>query len=125
MFVGGVGVGGTLYAVDEQSGSVRWSADVENGKQQLARPRGHGGVRLRPVPAELRIRPAQLAAGRIAAGLDPGSRALTLRFEALTWLAIAALDHYSSAKISRCRTLASPQGRKPSGSGDRKPHASS
>ncbi len=31
VFVGGAGDGGTLYAVDEGTGAVRWTASVENG----------------------------------------------------------------------------------------------
>jgi outer membrane protein assembly factor BamB len=31
VFVGGAGIGGTLYAVDERDGSIRWTAEVENG----------------------------------------------------------------------------------------------
>lgn len=31
VYVGGAGVGGTLYAVDESSGAVLWTSDVQNG----------------------------------------------------------------------------------------------
>src|SRR5262249_8434761 len=31
VYIGGSGLGGTLYAVNESDGSVRWTAPVENG----------------------------------------------------------------------------------------------
>lgn len=33
MYVGGAGISGTLYAVSEADGSVRWSRSVENGDE--------------------------------------------------------------------------------------------
>jgi outer membrane protein assembly factor BamB len=33
VFVGGAGVGGTLYAVDESTGAIEWTNSVENGEE--------------------------------------------------------------------------------------------
>jgi len=59
VYVGGSGIGGTLYAVDEGNGIVRWTADVENGDNSSPALVGSTVYVSYGMPAGLRVRPAQ------------------------------------------------------------------